>query len=159
MHIIGGSGGYVILKSLHVLAAVTWVGGAVTINILATRLRKSSEPATMAHFAKEVEWVGTRVFMPSTLVLLGLGIWMVATSAWSFGDLWVEIGIVGIVITAITGSAILGPTTKKLGTMIEERGPADSGVQALMDRLFKISRVDIAVLVLVVVDMVVKPVR
>jgi uncharacterized membrane protein len=158
MDILGGTTGYVILKSLHVLAAVTWVGGAIAVNVLGTRISKSNQPAVMARFAGEAEWVGTHVFLPSSLALLGLGIWMVATSAWNFSDLWVELGILGIVITVITGAGVIGPAAKKLGALIDERGGEDPEVQQQIARVLRISRIDLVVLVLVVVDMVVKPV-
>lgn len=158
MDFLGGNTGYVILKSLHVIAAVTWVGGALTQNVLATRLNKSNDAALMARFARESEWVGTRIYLPSSLVLLGLGIWMVATEAWDFTDLWIVIGILGIVATVITGVAFLGPTSKKIAAGIEERGPDDPGVRRLTETILKVGRVDLAVLVIVVVAMVAKPV-
>lgn len=158
MDFLGGSGGYVILKSLHVLAAVTWVGGAISQNLLGTRLVKTNDSSTIANFAKQAEWVGTRVYLPSSLVLLGLGIWMVATSAWNFTDLWVELGILGILLTVITGAAVIGPTSKKLGELIETKGADDPEIRTQITRLFKIARVDLAVLILVVIDMVTKPI-
>ena len=158
MDILGGTTGYVILKSLHVLAAVTWVGGAIGQNVMATRLRKTAEGPAMSSFAREAEWIGMHVFMPSSIVLLALGIWMVATSGWNFTDLWVELGILGIVATVVTGAAVIGPTSKKIGELIQEKGPADPGVGAQIDKLLKVARVDLVVLILVVVDMVAKPV-
>lgn len=158
MDILGGSTGYVILKSLHVIAAVTWVGGSLGINVLATRLRKSGDSSTMARFAKEAEWIGMHVFMPASIALLALGIWMVATSAWNFSDLWIELGIAGIIATVITGAAVIGPTSRKLGELIEAHGAENAEVQAAIGRLLQIARVDLVVLLLVVIDMVVKPV-
>ena len=158
MDFLGGTTGYVILKSLHVAAAVAWVGGALTQNVLATRLKKSGSGPLMSSFAREAEWIGTHVYLPSSLVLLGLGVWMVATEAWNFTDLWIIIGILGIVATVITGAGFIGPTTKKIGAAIEARGPDDPEVTQGIDRLLTVARVDLVVLFIVVVDMVAKPV-
>lgn len=158
MDFLGGTTGYIILKSLHVVAAVAWVGGALTQNILATRLRRANSGPVMSNFAREAEWVGTHVYLPSSLVLLGLGIWMVATEAWDFTDLWIIIGILGIVATVITGAGFIGPTSKKIGETIAARGPDDPEVQRGMDRLLTVARVDLVVLFIVIVDMVAKPV-
>jgi uncharacterized membrane protein len=158
MDFLGGTNGYVILKSLHVIAAVTWVGGALGQNILAARLLKTKSGPVMANFAREAEWVGMHVYLPSSLVLLGLGIWMVATEAWNFTDLWVELGILGIVLTVITGAFVIGPTAKKVGELIEAKGPDDPQIQTQIAKLLKVARVDLVVLFLVVVDMVAKPV-
>jgi len=45
---------YTILKLIHVLAAVIWVGGAVTVNIIGTRAIRSGEGAHTA-FARDTE--------------------------------------------------------------------------------------------------------
>ena len=51
----------------------------------------------------------------------------------------------------------LGPEAGRTATIAGERGPDDPEVVRRTQRLFAISRYDLAVLVLVVVDMVVKP--
>lgn len=159
MDFLGGSNGYIVLKALHVLAGVTWVGGAIGQNLMATRLLKTNDGPLMAKFSKEAEWIGTHVFLPASLVLLALGIIMVAGfDLWEFSDLWVELGILGILITVVTGAGVIGPTAKKLGALIESKGPDDPGVRAQITRLLKVARIDLVVLILVVVDMVSKPV-
>jgi uncharacterized membrane protein len=45
---------YKYLLFLHVLMAIVWVGGAVTVQIMAIRLQKANEPLQMAAFAKHV---------------------------------------------------------------------------------------------------------
>jgi uncharacterized membrane protein len=158
MDFLGGTNGYILLKTLHVVAAVAWVGGALTQNIMATRLKKSGNGELMGNFAKQAEWVGTHVYLPASLAILGLGIWMVATSGWNFTDLWIIIGIAGILATVVTGAAFIGPTSKKIGAAVAERGPDDPDVVRGIDRLLTIARVDLAVLFIVVIDMVAKPV-
>ena len=58
---------YELLETVHVFFAVIWVGGAATTQILATRLAKANEPGRMAAFARDAEFVGTRVFMPASV--------------------------------------------------------------------------------------------
>ena len=65
---------YELLKTIHVLTAVIWVGGGVMGQLLAYRIRKSNDTGRMAAFAKDSEWIGTRVFLPSSLILLAMGI-------------------------------------------------------------------------------------
>jgi uncharacterized membrane protein len=158
MDFLGGTNGYIILKSLHVVAAVIWVGGALTQNVLATRLKKANEGPVLAGFAREAEWVGTHIFLPSSLALLGFGIWMVINSAWNFTDLWIIIGIVGILATVVTGAFFIGPTSKKIGEAITQKGPGDPEVAAGIERLLAVARLDVVVLFIVVVDMVARPV-
>lgn len=131
---------YKVLKTLHVLAAVTWVGGALSFNILATRLRRANDPGALARVAREVEVIGNTIFLPASLVVLALGVWMVAISGWNFEDLWIGIGIAGVVATAITGSLVIGPRLKRIGQAMAQRGPDDEVVQNDIARLFVIAR-------------------
>lgn len=144
------------LKAFHILMAVIWVGGAYTVQILISRLRK--EPARMVKTAMDVEWMGNHVFLPSSLVLLGLGLWMVlGFDIWEITDMWILIGLGGIVATIITGAGYLGPQIKKLHAMVEEKGIEDPAVAAHVQKLFVVSRIDLVVLTLVVFNMVIKP--
>ena len=145
------------LKALHVVLAVLWVGGGFAGQVMVSRLR-SSDPVTMVKAALQLEWIGTHIFLPASLLMLGAGLWMVfGFEIWELTDAWVLIGLFGFLATVITGAAFLGPQTKKIHALIEERGIEDTAVQQQMARLFVISRVDLAVLIIVVIDMVVKP--
>ena len=149
---------YEILKTFHVLAAVVWVGGGVTVQFFAFRARKSGDPARMAGFGQDAEWVGTRIFTPASLLVLILGIAMVVKEElWAFGDTWIIIGLGGVLFSALVGSLFLGPESGRLAKAMSERGPDSPEVQERMARLTLISRIELAVLLLVVVDMVVRP--
>ena len=144
------------LLALHILMAVIWVGGGFAGQILVSRMR-TSDPATMVKTALQLEWVGMHVFLPASLVLLLAGIGMVLEGQWGFTTPWVLIGLIGFGATVVTGAGFLGPQTKKVHAAIEAKGIDDPEVQSLMSRLFVISRIDLVVLLLVVVDMAVKP--
>jgi uncharacterized membrane protein len=148
------------LKLIHVLAAITWVGGAIFVQIYATRLMRQKEPLRLAGFAKDIGELGMKVFMPASLTVVLVGIVMVIyTPLMDFTDAWIAIGLIGAAATFITGAFVIGPQSAKLGALAQERGPEDPEVQRGIERIFKISRVDVTVIVLIVVDMVLKPGR
>lgn len=149
--------GYTILKTFHVVFAVLWVGGALTLNILGTRSVASGNGERVALFGRDAEWLGTRVFFPSSLLVLLFGILTVLRGHIGFGHAWVIVGLVGIGLTAVTGSAFLGPETKRLGELTERRGVSDPEFLRRVRRLVWVSRIDLLVLLLVVADMVIKP--
>jgi uncharacterized membrane protein len=60
---------YTFFKSIHVITAVIWVGGAVTIQAYAYRILRTGDARRQADFAKDTEIVSMRVFIPSTIVL------------------------------------------------------------------------------------------
>jgi hypothetical protein len=123
---------------------------------LMARARRAADTGTLVTLIKQVEFVGPRIFAASGGVLVITGIWMVQNVGLPW-DLWVILGLVGWGATFITGNFLLGPTSKKLDAQLEETGQDDPGALALMDRLLAVARVDQIVLVLVIVDMVIKP--
>lgn len=147
-----------VLKTLHVLAAVIWVGGAAATQVYAIRATNSNDPTRMAALAKDAEFVGTRVFTPASLLVLGLGIWMVIDrEEIAFGDTWIVLGLIGILFSALVGSIFLGPESGRIGKLIDAEGAESPEVSRRLKRIFLVSRVELVVLLLVVVDMVVRP--
>ena len=148
---------YEVLLAIHILAAVIWVGGGFTNQLYAFLILRSGEPADAARFAKNSEWIGTRVYLPTSLVLLGAGIWMVIEAGWGFSELWIAIGIAGFAFSVIIGATFLGPESKRLGALIDNQGMDSPEVLARIKRILAISRVELVVLLLVVVNMALKP--
>ncbi len=142
------------LKVIHVLAAVLWVGGAATIQILVTRMQRAKEMARISELGRDLEM---KFYAPLSVIVLLAGIGMVIVSGWNFTDLWIVFGLVGIIASALVGTIYLGPESGRIGALTEQKGPDDPEVQARMSRLFTISRIELAVLLLIVVNMVVKP--
>ena len=148
---------YNTLKFLHVLAAITWVGGNIYAQVLATKVMAEGDSVHLARLAKDIGDLGKRLLTPAALAVLALGIWLVAVSAWNFTDAWILIGLTGIALTIVTGVGFLGPESARLGALAAERDPTDPEIQRRIRRIVSISRFDIVVLVLVVADMVFKP--
>lgn len=152
---------YTALKGAHVLLAVLWVGGGLCITILALRAQRSKDPARLVAIARDAEWLGTRVFVPSSILLFLLGCGLLETTygkaLWSWSCAWVIVGIAGFAISFVVGAAYLGPTSGKIGKLLVERGPEDPEVQRLIARILLVARIDVVILLLVVADMVLKP--
>src|SRR6478672_12730620 len=89
---------YAFFKWVHVTGAVLWVGGGLTLTILALKAERSSDPAEMAMIAKQAAFVGERVFAPVGLLVLLAGIGMVINFHWGWGTSWILIGLVGYAI-------------------------------------------------------------
>ena len=148
------------IKFGHVLLAVVWVGGGLFVQFYATGLSHANEPVRMAAFAKELERAGKQYFMPASGLVLVFGIAMVVYSpVYNFNDTWIAIGLIGYAATFVTGAFFIGPTAGKLGAALDTEGPEGATSQALMKRIFTISRIDQVVLTLVIADMVFKPGR
>ena len=81
------------LKFVHVAAAISWVGGAVTLEVVGFRVARRADTRSVMGFARDAEIVG-RLYGVSTVLVLGFGIWMVIDSpAIDFTDAWILISL------------------------------------------------------------------
>jgi uncharacterized membrane protein len=144
------------IKFFHVLSVIIWVGGGVMMQTLMTRAKKIG-PESVSSFSETAEWMHNRLFMPSSIAALVFGIWLVIAGGYDWGDLWITLGMVGFIASALIGMAILGPTSKKMNALAAERGPNDPVVTHMARRIERAGRFDLVILILVVLDMVVKP--
>jgi uncharacterized membrane protein len=143
-------------KALHVLAAVVWVGGAAVVQVLALFALRSKLPGRKAEFAREAEWVGMKIFLPSTLLLIALGFYLVHEGHWGY-HLWVILALVGFGLSFVTGLFFLGPESGRIAKAIDAQGPDSHEVELRIKRILVVSRIEVAILIFLVFDMVLKP--
>jgi uncharacterized membrane protein len=148
---------YTFFKSLHVVGAVIWVGGAAALQILAFRIIRTGDATRQAEFAKDAEFVGTRAFIPASWVLLLSGIGMMINADWAWGQNWIVFGLIAFALSFVVGAGFLGPEGGRIAAVIERDGPESPEAQARIRRILFISRCELVVLITVIVNMVVKP--
>ena len=148
---------YALFRVTHVVMAVFWVGGGLLLTILGLRAESMDDPGEMATLARQAAFVGERLFAPAGLVVFLMGIAMMINTDWGWGKFWVIVGLIGYVSTFVTGIGVLSPLAKKVHQLLETQGPDSPETQAAIKRILLIARVDVAVLLLVVADMVTKP--
>lgn len=149
---------YDTLTFLHVLAAIVWVGSNVYAQVLATKVQGEQDPARLAIVARDIGQLGQRLITPAAISVLVFGVWLVAADPYlNFTDTWIEVGLLGYLLTLITGAGFLGPESARLGKLSADRDPADPEIQRRIKRIFLVARIDLVVLIVVVADMVFKP--
>jgi uncharacterized membrane protein len=78
----------------HVLAAMLWLGGSAVLGLLAVQTLRQKEPGSLARFAATISFVGPRLLAPATVLVAGLGVWLVLDSRqWRFGQFWIDLAI------------------------------------------------------------------
>jgi uncharacterized membrane protein len=145
--------GYNLLLFVHVLSAMTWLGGGLILLVAALRLRQSA--TDVQTFAKVLPYVGIRLFMPAVILVLVTGVWMVlADSEWSFRQAWVLIALVLFAVAFAVGGVYLS----RVGIAMDRAaGDATAQLPVLVNRWLAGYAVVLVVLLLVVADMVFKP--
>src|SRR5215470_17387230 len=146
-------------KTLHVLAAVLWVGGNVTLVTYAFLTLRQNDPAEMASFARKAALIGERFFTPMSFIVLGMGFGLMENSAspWTYDQFFVIFALAGWAASALIGILFLGPEAKKLGKLMPTRSPEDPEVQYKIRRILMIARIDALLLIAIVFVMTAKP--
>jgi uncharacterized membrane protein len=148
---------YQVYLAIHILAAVIWVGGGAAVHVFAVRTAKAKSVERLAGFSADADWIGTRVFVPASLLLVVFGFLLVHEGNWDY-KFWVVFPIVVWVASFVVGAGFLGPESKRLHTALErDRSVESAEVVQRVGRLMMVSRVELGFLVLVVLDMTLKP--
>ena len=77
--------------------------------------------------------------------------------AYEFSQFWVWIGLVMFALSAGTGAGFLGPESGRIKGLIESQGADSPEVLRRTARVLTISRIELVLLILIVLDMIVKP--
>jgi uncharacterized membrane protein len=148
---------YGLFKAMHVTFAVLWVGGAAMLTLLAIAAERSNDPMQIAQIARQAAAVGEKFFAPVGLVTFLMGVAMMLNTSWGWGHFWIVVALVGYATTFGIGIGVIAPTVKKVHAAIEAHGPTHPDSIALIKRVMLITRVDTALLLVIVLDMVTKP--
>jgi uncharacterized membrane protein len=147
---------YATWKALHVLMAIIWIGGALMIQLFAFRILHETDSSRIAKFSTDVEVIGMRTFIPSSLILVVLGFVLVHQAHWQW-KFWIVFALIIWGLSFAFGAAFLGPESGRIGRLIEERGGVDEEVQMRIERILLFSRIELVLIALVAMDMVLKP--
>src|ERR687891_1538682 len=142
---------------LHVVTVIVWLGAGFTMDLLFLRAERTGNPADLGKTGEFQEWLGARLFIPFGVLAFVFGILLVFDGPWSFGDLWIAIGLVGWIAAWGVGFLVIRPQGEKMKEIVMQHGPTSPQARRQMRLLAVVSRVQLLSLFLVVADMVLKP--
>ena len=146
---------YSIVKFLHVVTAILWVGGGFVLFLLGVLAERAGNIEEKLQAMRASGQLGGRFFAPMSMLTLIFG--LIMCSFWvGFSDLWIIIGLVGYATTFSIGMFIFKPTGERMGAMIAKDGITPA-VLAIGQRMMSAARFDYAVMLVVIADMVFKP--
>jgi len=141
---------------LHIAAVITWVGGAATIQVFGILTKRAADPAKSAFFARSVSWTVMRVFLPASALAFAAGVGLVEEGNWDWGEPFIAFGLVAWAAVSLVAFAYLGRAIGDAGRRLEAEGPSPALALRLRNLVW-LSRLLLAVLVIVVFMMTVKP--
>ena len=146
---------YSLIKYLHILAAVVWVGGGFTLMLLGAAAARTKDRADFARIIHHIVYMTPRMFIQVSLAVLVLGV-TAAWLSWGFSVLWIDLGFIGWAATFATGLFLLKSRADRITEMLAKGEVTDEAV-AVGNELLQISKFDYVVLFAVIADMAFKP--
>ncbi len=145
-----------LLKSLHVLAAITAIGANLTYAVWELRAGRDREQLRFA--LRGITFLDQRVANPAYGVVLITGLIMVFTQpGLSITLTWVLIGLVIFVVVGALGGALYAPWLRQQMAALESSGPDSTEYSRAAARTRALGLFLIVLVFAIVVDMVVQP--
>ena len=148
---------YEALLFVHVLAAVTWVGGALMHVALMSLARRSGEREHMVWLLRYDDRLGPLLYLPAGLVVLAAGIGLTLEGPWQFDDGWIIAGLVLFGLALFGGAAFFIPAGRRLHRAAAAHGETSDEVMRLVQLIERVAVVDLLVLVAAIYVMTAKP--
>lgn len=151
--------GYTVLLALHIVCAVLWVGGGITLHVLGRMAAASGDRQRMLQFSRDADWIGPRFYAPLSVLLLVFGVFLVSRDevGADMSTLWVSLGFVGWLISFLIGILYYSRAAKKRDAIVASEGLESDAFLAQYLRVANVNAIEITLLLLVVIDMAIKP--
>ncbi len=146
---------YLLLKFIHIAAAITAAGANITYGVW--NARSQNEPAHLGFALKGIKFIDDRIANPAYGVLLLTGALMLAVGHWSITLLWVILALVLFAILVVVAVALYSPLLRKLIAVVDGGDTTSSEFSRLINRNRMLGAVLGLLVLLILVMMVFKP--
>jgi uncharacterized membrane protein len=148
---------YELWLAIHILCAVIWVGGGVSVHVLGRWTVKRGDPEQIVAFNRDAVKLGIVFYAPLSIVLIIAGVLLVEEVGYGYGDLWITLGFLGWLFSLALGIGFYPRQARKVEAAVTAGGQAAPEAHATIGRILLVNSIEIAILLLVIVDMAVKP--
>jgi uncharacterized membrane protein len=147
---------YTILKFLHVVSVVIWIGGLAGLAVATWRIAKERNRALLSGILRQMMSYGQVVVGPAAGVVLLTGLAMVGIGHVGFGTFWVWFGYGGVLVHGLLGGFLIRKRTSELMQLASAAGD-DVAVAAAARRLWNAQIIYLILFAVVIAAMVLKP--
>jgi hypothetical protein len=145
---------YTVFKFLHVLTAIAWVGGGLTLIAGSVLAERAEGETALFKILDIMNVLGKSWFVPTSFLTVVFGA-VAATFGGLWGEFWVILGLAAFASTFFTGLLVLEPTGRRLAGYVAD-GRIDEALAAGR-KMMRIARFDYTIMFVIVLDMVFKP--
>jgi uncharacterized membrane protein len=146
---------YLLIKVVHVFAAIVAVGTNVTYGVWLSRARR--DPASLPFALRGVKFLDDRVSNPAYGMLILTGFAMLGVSRTPITTPWILTAVCLVAVVFATAMFGYTPTLRRQIEALDRSGPGSAQYQALAARATRLGAVLGILVMAIVVLMVVKP--
>ena len=146
---------YLLLKWLHIVAAIVLVGAHITYGVWI--VRASSHPEALPFVLRNIKWLDDRISVPAYAVLLGAGLVMVFTAGLSMTTPWLLTSMILFVVMVLAHLLWYSRIIRQLIRLLDREGLSSPSYQTVAAREANLGIALVVVMIVIVFLMVVKP--
>lgn len=147
---------YFVLKTLHILAAIAALGANLTYGFLTYKAEQ--EPQHLSFMLNTIRWIDRKVANRSYIVVLITGLLMVWRNGYSFSSLWIWLSLSLFIVIALTGILIYSPVLKRQIHLAEQQRTTTPEYRVVRLKSTILGVTVTALVIVILVLMVTKPV-
>ena len=148
---------YGILKFLHVLSVVAWIGGVIALTVLTRRIARERNRDILTAWLRQAAAYGQMVAGPASGIVLLTGLAMVGIGRLGFATLWVVWGYAGITVHFWLGAVLVRKRTAELARIVSGGAGDDAALVEAGRRLWVAQLIYVTLMASVIAAMVLKP--
>lgn len=146
-----------VLLTLHIVAAVLWVGGGFTMHAFGRLAAKSGDRSRMNQFAIDAAFLGSRIYAPLSIVLLITGVFLADKVGYSLGDPWISIAFTAWLISFLLGVLYYSRADKRRAAVVESEGLDSDAFLASYRQVSNVNTIELTLLLVAILSMTFKP--
>lgn len=148
---------YGVLKVVHVLSVVVWIGGVIALTTITSFLLRARDRGTLSAWLPHTARYGQRIAGPASLLVLLSGIGMVIVSRIGFGAPWVRAGFLGILLHFLYGVTIMRSRARAFVPLLAGPSADDARLAKAGRRMLASNAIYLLLMASVIAVMVLKP--
>lgn len=148
---------YSLIKFIHVLAVIIWLGGAFTLSLLNYLVAQKKDISGLISLSKYAEFMGKFIISISAGITLlsGISLSVFFGFGWPFWVIW---GFWIIILASILGSTVMRKISGKMNAIAQSKDPDYPKLHTLQRKFFIWNIIILILLFSAVWMMIFKPV-
>lgn len=148
---------YTILKYIHVLSVVIWIGGLTGLVIVTWKIAREKDRALLSILLRQTNAYAQGVAGPAAGFVLLSGLAMVWLGNIGFGTFWVWFGYLGVLIQGVVGGFFIRKSATELLALTSAASGDEAALAVASRRLRNTQVIYLILFAIVIAGMVIKP--